>query len=60
MEASEAELCGSSLDHQQEAVESLEDSPFGDTPGSDDLWEDEISSVSFLYLLVPLERMIRI
>lgn len=48
MEASEAEMCGSSLDHQQEGLELLEDSPFGDIPGSDDLWEDEISSVSLL------------
>lgn len=48
MEASEAEMCGSSLDDQQEGLELLEDSPFGDIPGSDDLWEDEISSVSLL------------
>jgi hypothetical protein len=50
MEASEAEMCASSLDSQQEGLELLEDSPFGDIPGSDDLWEDEIeiSSVSLL------------
>ena len=48
MEACEAEMCASSLDLQQEGLELLEDSPFGDIPGSDDLWEDEISSVSLL------------
>lgn len=48
MEASEAEMCGSSLDHQQEGLELLENSPFGHIAGSDDLWEDEISSVSLL------------